>query len=455
MTRLRPALQSSKGRSGPWAGARLVNAFAEMSEGDKAELYAVMAIPGFTEWSDIGVLAVRGMHRMGTVLYAVVGTNLYSITSAGIETSLGTIPGIYPVRLFDNGLELAIHDGDTTGYVWNGATLATPVNLPSVSDGCYIDGYFVWTVADSDQFVISGIDTGTIYNPLDIATVEGSPDNLVGVVNDHRELLFFGGATGSTPSTEIFVNTGAADFPFERQGNAFLERGCIDRDSIVKLDNGTFFVGEDRIVYRLDGYTPVRVSTHAVEKTLATAIWFRGLTYTQEGHKFYVLNTDVGSWSIDVATNAWAERKSFGLDYYRVGYSVPAYDKILFGDNQTGKIHEASLDVYAENGAVIPVSIELPALGNGVDRQTLYSFEAFMETGVGDLTVTDPQMILSYSKNGGRSWSNEMWRGIGAQGEYTTRAVWRINVEFRQLQLKLQLPEKVRRCIVGYHGDIR
>jgi hypothetical protein len=79
----------------------------------------------------------------------------------------------------------------------------------------------------------------------------------------------------------VFYNTGAADFPFERQGNAFIERGCIDRDSIVKLDNGTFFVGDDRIVYKLDGYTPCRVSTHAVEKTLSEASWFRGFTYTQ------------------------------------------------------------------------------------------------------------------------------------------------------------------------------
>ena len=455
MAKLKPALQSSKGRSAPWAGSRLVNAFAEVSEGDKVELYAVMASPGFTVWSDIGTLAVRGLHRMGTTLFAVVGAGLYSITSAGASSLLGTIPGTNMVRLFDNGLQLAIQDGDTTGYVWNGSTLATPVNLPPVSDGCYIDGYFVWTLANSDQFVISGIDAGTVYDPLDVATVEGSPDNLVGVINDHRELLFFGGATGSTPSTEIFVNTGAADFPFERQGNAFLERGCIDRNSIIKLDNGTFFVGDDRIAYRLEGYSPIRVSTHAVEKTLGAATWFRAFTYTQEGHKFYVLNTNAGSWAYDVATGAWAERKSFGLDYHRIGCSVPSYNKILFGDNQTGKIHEASLDVYSENGAVLPVTIELPALGNGVDRQTLYSFETFMETGVGDLTVTSPQIILSYSKDGGRNWSNEMWRGMGAQGQYVTRAVWRVNVEFRQLQIRLQLPEKVRRCVIGYHADIR
>lgn len=455
LAQLKPALQSSKGRSGPWGGARLVNAFAEISEGDKADLYAIMAIPGFTEWCAIAGLAIRGTHVMGSTLYAVAGTTLYSVDSTGAETSLGTIPGIDPVRMFDNGQDIGIHDGDTTGYVWDGTTLATPVNLPSVSDGCYIDGYFVWTVANSDQFVISALDDGTSYDPLDVATVEGSPDNLVGVINDHRELLFFGGGSGSTPSTEIFYNSGAADFPFERQGNAFLERGCADRDSIVKLDNGTFFVDTQKRVCRLDGYTPLRVSTHAVEKTLASATWFRAFTYCQEGHEFYVINTDAGSWAFDVATGAWHERQSFGLDYYRIGGAVTAYGKILFADNQTGKIHEASLSVHDENGAVLPVTIELPPVGDGVSRRTLYALEIFMETGVGDLTTTDPQVILQYSRNGGRSWSNEMWRDLGAQGDYGARAVWRVNVEFRQLQLRLQLPDKVRRCIVSYRADIR
>jgi hypothetical protein len=455
LRQLKPALQSSKGRSEPWAGARLINGFAELSEGDKAVLYAVQGIPGTTLFCDIAGLPVRGLHRMGTVLYAVAGTTLYSINSAGTETSLATIPGTNPVRMADNGTELAIHDGGIVGYVYSGGVLTIPVNLGDVSDVAYMDGYFVWTVANSDQFIISGLRDGLSYDPLDVATAEGAPDNLTGLVNDHRELLLFGGSTGATPSTEIYVDTGNADFPFERQGNAFVERGCIDKDSIAKLDNASMFVGDDRIVYRMDGYTPGRVSTHAVEKTLAQASWFRVFTYTLEGHKFYVLNTDVGSWAYDVATGSWAERASFELDYYRLGCSADAYGKTLVGDNQTGRIYQLDLDTYTENGAAIPLTLELPPIGDGVNRQTLYAFEIFMETGVGDLTTTDPQAILTYSRDGGRSWSNEMWRPMGAQGVYSARAVWRINVEFRQLQLRISFPDKVRKCMLGYFADVR
>lgn len=455
MVQLKPALQSTKGRSTPWAGSRLINAFAEISEGDKAELFSIMAIPGINELADIDVLPVRGLHRMGSVLYAVIGSTLYSIDVAWNETALGTIVGDGPVRMFDNGTQLAIIGGQT-GYVYSAAVLSIPVNMPLVTDGTYIDGYGVWTVANTDQFIISAIDDFTSIDPLDVATVEGSPDPLAGVVNDHRELLFFGAENvGSTPSTEIWTNTGNADFPFERQGNAFLERGCIDKDSIVKIDNAALFVGDDRIVYRLDGYTPTRISTHAVEKTLSTASWFRAFTHSLEGHKFYILNTDLGCWAFDVATGAWAERKSLGIDYYRIGYATTAYGSTIFGDNQTGKIYGVSFDVSAENFATIPVTIELPPLGNGVDRRTLYALEVFCETGVGTVDITDPKIIMQYSRDGGRTWSNEMWRTLGAIGAYETRAVWRVNVEFRQLQIRFTLADSVRRAVIGYHADVR
>jgi hypothetical protein len=232
-------------------------------------------------------------------------------------------------------------------------------------------------------------------------------------------------ADGSTPSTEIWVNTGAADFPFERQGNAFIERGCIDRDSIVKLDNGTWFVGDDRIVYRLDGYTPVRMSTHAVEKTLARR---RGSAASPTRRRATSSTSSTPTRDRGRATSRlerMGRAQSFGLDYYRCGCAVEAYGKTLFGDNQTGKFYEPIWTWFPRTAWPCRSRSSFPPIGDGVSRQTLYVFELFMETGVGDLTTTDPQAILTYSKNGGRSWSNEMWRDLGAQGEYTTRAVWR------------------------------
>lgn len=453
MNRLKPALQSSKGRSKPWGGAKLVNCFAEMSDGDKAEDFALIAVPGFEQFCVVTrTSAVRGMHRIGTTLYAVLGDTLSQVASDGTTTTLGTITGTDPVRMADNGTELAIVGGvgGTTGYVLSSGTVTQPVNLPAVSDVAFVDGYFLWTAADTDQYVISGLYAGTTYDPLDVGTAEGSPDSLVGVLNNHRDVLLFG------PSTiEVHYDSGAADFPFERQGNAFVERGCADRDSIQKLDNSALFVGDDKIVYRLNGYSPQRISTHGVEQVLARASYFRAFTYDLEGHKFYVLNTDVGSFAWDAATGAWADRKSYGLDNYRIGSAIEAHGRLLFGDNVVSTIHSASVDLLDADGESQPIIIELPPLEMSRERATLYAVELFCETGVGNAAKPDPQAIMQYSRDGGRTWCNELWRTMGRVGEYQTRAVWRPTVEFRQLQLRFTLPDVVKRTVLGYYADVR
>lgn len=450
-TKLRAALQTSEGRSRPWSGSKLVNCLAEKAEGDQRDDYAVMAIPGLTQFASLGSSPIRGTHTIGDVLYAVMGGSLYSVAADGTGTLLGTVSGSDFCRMADNGDELAIASGGT-GYVLSSGVIYTPL-LFDVSDIAYVDGYFVWAVLDSDQFSISSLNDGLTYDPLDVATVEGSPDNLVGVVNDHRELQFYG-----TGTVEIWYNSGAADFPFERQGNAFIERGCFDRDSLVKLDNSVHFMGNDRIIYRLNGYTPTRISTHSIEYQLRNATFCRAFTYTEEGHIFYAMTIDAGTFVYDNSTSAWHQRKSDGLDYYRVGGAVEAFNAFLLTDVVTGKIYTPSLDVLDENGATIAMVIELPTIeGQSREWLTMYSFEVVCETGVGlnSGQGSDPQMILSYSDDGGRNYSNELWRTMGAIGTYRTRCIWRKLGKFRQRAIRLTITDPVRKLVISYWADVR
>lgn len=449
----KPALHYSEGRSKPWSGSKLVNCFAEQGDGDQRDMFAVMLIPGLVPFATLPTTPVRGVHRMGDALYAVGGTRLYSVSSAGVATDLGAIGGSGRVRIADNGDELAIVGG-TTPYVYSGGAVTTPANLPvAVSDVAYIDGYILWTVANEDQFVISGLNDATSYDPLDIATVEGSPDNLVGLIVDHREVQFYG-----KQSIEIWYNSGAADFPFERQGNAFIERGCFSRDGIVKIDNSVHFVGDDRIVYRLDGYSPIRISTHAIEYQLRNATDYWAFDITVEGHKQYVLCTDTGTFAYDMATQAWHQRLSNGVDNYRVGMAVRCYDTTIMGDNLTGALYTPSLDVYDEAGETISMQIELPTIESGDGRRlNHYSFELICESGVGlnSGQGSDPMAMLTYSDDGGRTWSNEMWRSLGAIGEYTTRPTWGPLGDFYTRQMRLVITDPVRRVSLGYLSDHR
>lgn len=452
MRKILPALQYSEGRSDVWGGAKLVNAYAQLSEGDKADQFMAMAIPGLDLFSEISGSPVRGAHEMAGTLYAVIGTTLYSIASTGTETSLGTIGGSLPVMMADNGDQLAIQGGalNNQGYVLDAGVLQTGIlNLPPVSNVIYINGYFVWSVFESDQFIISALGDGLTYDPLDVATVEGDPDNIIGMVNSHNQILFAGAET-----IEPWDNTGAADFPFERSGAAFIERGILDRDSLLKIDNSVHFVGNDKIVYRLNGYDTLRISTHAIEFKIASAAWYRAFTYTQEGAKFYVLNTNLGTFAFDMSTSAWHERKSLGLVNYRVSCAVEAYGETIMGDAYTGNLYIPNLDTHTENGAVIPVELELPSIQTDRLKSTCYSIELQCETGVGNADDPDPQVIMQYSRDGGRNFSAELPRTMGAVGEYLTRCIWRIGVTFRQLQIKFQLPSKTKRYAISVWANI-
>jgi len=450
--KLKPAVQYSEGRSKAWSGARLVNCFAERSDGDKRDDFAIMATPGLSAWADLGADAIRGSHAMAGTLYAVAGSILYSINESATASALGSIGGTGLVRMADNGTQLCVVGG-TTGYILSGGTITTladhGITWP-VSDVGFIDSYIIWTRADTGQFFISGLGDATSYDPADIATAEGSPDDIVGMMIDHREVQFFGSST-----VEIFYNSGAAAFPFERQGNAFIERGCFDRNSIVKIDNSVNFLGDDRIVYRLQGYQPVRISTHAIEYQMRDVTYARGFTYDQEGHKFYCLDTDNGTFVFDQATGLWHERQSWDLTGWRVNGAVRCYNRMLLTSGQDGKIYEPSLDLNDEDGATIAVDVYLPTIEGQRQRLIMHSFEVLCETGVGNSDVADPQIMLRYSDDGGRNWSNEMWRSMGAVGDYRKRAIWRKLGQFRQRQMHLRVTDPARTFVMSYHADIR
>lgn len=444
---LQPALQYSEGRSFNWSGAVLVNAYAEKADGDKLQDFALVLSPGLVAWATVGVGPIRGAVTVSGVLYVVSGNSLYSVSSAGAGTVLGTIPGTGQVSIAENYTQVSIAAGGV-GYVWSGGTLQTPVPF-AVSGVLYADGYMLWTIKDSEQFIISSLDNALVYDGLDIGSAEGFPDNIVGAVNDHREIQFYGQST-----TEIFYNSGAAAFPFQRQGNAYIERGCFDRDSIVKVDNSVTFVGDDRIVYSLNGYIPQRVSTHTIEYFLRDATYARGWTYTLEGHKFYVLEIDRGTFLYDHATGTWHRRKSYGSTFWRCNGRVNAYGMDLLTDRATGALYTATMDANTENGDPIHVEIILPTIENGRERASMFSFEVTIETGTGNSTVADPQIMLQYSDDGGHRWSNEMWRSAGKVGEYKTRAIWRKLGQFRVRDMKLRLTDPHYRLVISYWADL-
>jgi hypothetical protein len=105
---------------------------------------------------------------------------------------------------------------------------------------------------------------------------------------------------------------------------------------------------------------------------------------------------------------------------------VFAFGKHLVGDFENGKIYELDSSVGTIDGTRIRRERTTGNLSGDEQRLRLANFQLDMEEGVGDSNDDDDTTIyLSYSKNGGHTFSNEIAKDFGDEGNYTIRLMWR------------------------------
>jgi len=382
------------------ADNRMVNLFPEVIPEGGKEAGFLSRAPGLNFLQTVGTGPIRALwaHQTnGSDFYVVSGNQFYKLTGLNATpTLLGTVAGTGPVSIADNGTQLFIA-ANGPSYIYNEVTNVfaqiTDPDFAGAVTVAYLDGYFVFNQPNSQIIWVSQLLDGTSVDPLDFASAEGSPDGVVGLIADHRELWVFG-----TDSVEVWYDSGAADFPLQRIQGAFNEIGCVSAYTIAKMDNGLFWLGTDArgqgIVYRANGYTGVRISTHAVEYAIAQygnisdAIAY---TYQQEGHAFYVLTFPSGNatWVYDVATQAWHERAGFDdgeFMRHRSNCQCNFGGNIIVGDFENGNIYTLDLDVYADNGGIqkwLRSWRALPTGANNLKRTAHHSLQLDCETGVG------------------------------------------------------------------------
>jgi len=378
------------------ADNRMVNLFPEIvPEGGKEPAFLQRA-PGLTTLVTVGTGPIRGLWTFGNYGYAVSGDTLFKIDSNWTAVAKGTVGGSGPVSMADNGTQLFIA-ANPQGYIYNVSTdvfqQITDPDFPGAGTVGYIDGYFTFSEPNSQKIWVTQLLEGTSVDPLEFASAEGNPDNVVAVFVDHREVWVFG-----TNSTEVWYDAGLLDFPLARIQGAFNELGCAAPYSIAKMDNQVYWLGKDArgqgIVYKAAGYIGQRVSTHAIEwqmqeySNLTDAV---GYTYQQDGHSFYVLNFPSAdtTWVYDVATGAWHERASFAngdFNRHRANSQMFFNATTVVGDYQNGKIYEFDLNVYADDGAVqkwLRSWRALPTGANNLTRTIQHALQLDCETGVG------------------------------------------------------------------------
>lgn len=456
-----PILGSSYvARSVNAADNRMINLFPEILPNEGKTAAFLNRAPGLRLLTTLGTGPIRGLWSPdpnGSYAYVVSGDTFYRIDADYNAVAFGYVSGTGQVSMSDNGTQIFIA-ANPTGYIFNMATqIFAPITDPdfpgAVTVG-YLDGYFVFNEPNSQRVWVTSLLDGTSVDPLDFASAEGSPDGLVSLIVDHREAWLFG-----SNSVEVWYDYGGPDFPLQRIQGAYNEIGCVAAYSVAKLDNGVFWLGGDArgegIVYRTNGYTGTRISTHAVEwqiqqyGDISDAI---GYTYQQDGHAFYVLifPSAGATWVYDVSTQAWHERAAWvngAFTRHRSNCQMTFNHEIIVGDYNDGRIYAFDLDVFTDDDQPqrwLRSWRALPQNQNDLRRTAQHSLQLDAETGVGLVTGqgSAPQVVLRWSDDGGHTWSNEHWTSMGAIGGYGTRAIWR----------RLGMTEKIRDRVYEVSG---
>ncbi len=431
--------QSYVARSINASNDELINLYAEPTPSNGKTAGFFNRCPGLELKVSLGSSTTRGAWSLKGKLYIVAGSSVYEILSNYSSRVIGSVTGAGPVSIADNGFQI-FFACNPSGFIYNTTTgvfqQITDPDFPGAGSVGYLDGYFVFNEPNSQKIWITSILDGTNIDALDFSSADGSPDSIVAIVVDHREVWIYG-----QNSVEVWYDAGLADFPLTRIQGAFNEVGCLAPYSVARLDNGIFWLGSDArgfgTVYRTNGYAASPVSTSAVDydiqslENLSEAVAF---TYQQDGHLFYVLSFPSSNrcWVYDVLTSNWHKRYSFSSGeftrYFPVCQAVFGQD-IIVGSGVDGSVYKLNLDVFSDNGGTqkwLRRWRALPSGTNDLKRTAQHSLQIDMESGVGLVTGQgiNPVIMLRWSDDAGHTWSNYTQGSIGNIGDFGLRVNW-------------------------------
>lgn len=452
----------------PFDAQRNVNMFLVIDEMGK-ETMALYMTPGLKEFSECGTGSVRGGGGFTSDngrCFFVSGSGLYEVESNGNNILRGTLKqSSGNVTWAENGLQLAVCDGSTLyilTYSSNSFVEVTDPSFPGASTVTFLDGYFIVSKPSSGQFYISALFDGLVWNSLDFATAESSPDDLIRVFAALGQLWLFGANT-----TEIWSNTGgsaANAFPFARVNGARIDVGIESAFSVINVDNSVFWLAKDEygraITYKTNGFSPQRISTEPIELKMQEASDLQsvvGYAYQQQGHLFYVLTGGSleTTFCYDITTQQWHERAFMNdqgdFEQHLGSCCTFAFNKHLVGDRRNGKIYEMSMDFYSDAGEEIARERIYTHLSDEDNRIRYNNLDIGVETGVGTQNGEDanPQISLRLSRNGARTWSNPYTKTIGAVGKYQTKVTFRRLGIAEQMTFRIRITSRVKVAITG------
>lgn len=453
----------NQGKSANVDAQKRVNLYVEVQSDPEKNILTMYPTPGLTTFVNFGVNVIRGIYERADMLYAVVGTSLYSINNAGDKVILGTLSTSGGrVNFSDNGTQMMLVDGPN-GYIYNFNTLAfvkiSDADFPGGDTVTFFNGRFVVNKPGTGQFYISALYDGLSWDALDFATAEADPDNIVRVITEAGQLVLYGDKT-----TEFWGDSGAADFPYARIGSAAIEWGLAARWSLCKFMDSLIFLRKNRLgqvqVAVQNGSNGAPVSTPEMDYIFSQYTAYSdatAFTYMLSGHPMYQINfpTANESWLYDGQSKAWSKVQYGSSGRHRGEIQVQLLAKNYVTDYENGKLYRFQENTFTDDGAPIVREFVTKHVSMG-DFSTFSTLWIEMEAGVGLQTGqgTTPQLMMQISRDGGHEWGSEVWRDIGAAGKYKARAVFNRCGAARDWLYRFRVTDPVKTVFVAAWGKL-
>jgi len=347
-----------------------------------------------------------------------------------------------------------------------------------------------WFSGDSDIFFGSDPGTGLAYNPLTVGAADEAPGLMVAVKAIRSNLWIF-----TESNAEYWQAFSDPNLPLRRVQGASLNVGATRPhrfSPVEKIENVIFFLANDMSLREINGTNAVDVSGLDYKLKLAgdgtTELPDKGVELFVSSvdsliHKYFIVTSrvlDPLSPTAGIVQFTYVYDAKTGLGHYRTspdeeywkGFKSVAFtqnrvasesEKIVMmtsSDSFAGipddNVYRLDSNVYTDDGDDFDCILQTDSLS--FDKDATISFiEIEMETGVGNVDSTDPEMTVEYSKDGGVNFITWGTVKLGGSTDQSNRI--RMNnfgrlVRYRDFILKLTITEPVRVEFYGAYADI-
>lgn len=422
----------------------LINWYSERQESQGATTeMAYLPTPGVELLSEAADGAGRAHFFMDGREFALIGSVLWEIDASGVQTNRGTVavdgnPGTISSN-GDGGAQIFVTSA-TNGYILDLLTNTfsqIAFLTGKATFGGALDGYFLALDASTSTFYISNLLDGTVWDPLDFAQRSVAPDPWISMEVSGRYVWLFGEQT-----SEAWYNNGASPFPFAPYAPGFILFGIAAPYSKRVLGKDLIWLARSRDgqnqVLRMAGFTPEVISTYPLQYAISNYSTFddaQGDSYSDLGHNFFLLTFPTASvtWAFDTETLQWAKRGTWLAETGEFIEWRPRWHAFCFGehrflDSQTPALYNVTINSQVDvDDRAIRRLRRAPPLMDENERVFYSKFSVDFQpatTTVISGQGSDPQAMLRFSDDGGRTWSAEQWRTCGKIGEYFTRVEW-------------------------------